>query len=224
MKKIGIKKFFLDKAFLVGVILFIAWVGIGVYLFAMDPFEYSWSRGEVGDFLNGLGGIALVIIGPTALWQYVQLKEQQKQAYEEGVFRTFETLKPELENISVRVVAKSVKKLPDVSKILEGEQFEDLRDLFWRVDRTVFLRTMQKKEFIGYLEKCVLEGDEDVKESLGRFGGMMLFLNNYVDRENEYIEQDFKQALQSTEVFTTYNRLRSSNAISGAMHPLEASK
>ena len=224
MKKIGIKKFFLDKAFLVGVILFIAWVGIGVYLFAMDPFEYSWSRCEVGDFLNGLGGIALVIIGPTALWQYVQLKEQQKQAYEEGVFRTFETLKPELENISVRVVAKSVKKLPDVSKILEGEQFEDLRDRFWRVDRTVFLRTMQKKEFIGYLEKCVLEGDEDVKESLGRFGGMMLFLNNYVDRENEYIEQDFKQALQSTEVFTTYNRLRSSNAISGAMHPLEASK
>ena len=98
--------FFVKKAFWFGFLVFIIWVMIGVFLFTMEPFQFSWSRGEIGDFLNGLGGIALVIIGPTALYQYSQLKEQMNQNYEEGVFRTFETLKPELSNLLI--LAKSL--------------------------------------------------------------------------------------------------------------------
>lgn len=72
----------------IGVAIFLVWVAFGVFLFLyLEPFNYEWSRGEVGDFLNGLGGLALILVGPTAVWQYMQLKKQQKQSYEEGTVK-----------------------------------------------------------------------------------------------------------------------------------------
>ena len=205
--------FFVKRAFWFGVMIFIIWVMIGVYLFTMEPFQFSWSRGEIGDFLNGLGGIALVIIGPTALYQYSQLKEQMNQNYEEGVFRTFETLKPELENLSVRIVAKAVTSKTEKSSLLDDESFEQLRRRFWDFDRTVFLRAIAKPDFIEFLETKVKRGDTDLIDAIQRFGSMMLFLHEYVEKEKPHVDLTFRSALKATEVFITFNHLKNSTII-----------
>ena len=205
--------FFVKKAFWFGFLVFIIWSMIGVFLFTLEPFQFSWSRGEIGDFLNGLGGIALVIIGPTALYQYSQLKEQMNQNYEEGVFRTFETLKPELENVSVRIVAKAIPSKNEKSRLLDDESFELLRTRFWDYDRTVFLRTIAKPNFIEFLETKVKQGDTDLIDAIKRFGSMMLFLHEYVEKENQHADHTFRSALKATEVFITFNLLRNSSIL-----------
>ena len=200
--------FFVKRAFWLGLFVFVIWVIFGVYLFAMEPFQFSWTRGEIGDFLNGLGGIALVIIGPTALYQYSQLKEQMNQNYEEGVFRTFETLKPELENISVRIVAKAIISKTEKSSLLDGESFEDLRVRFWEYDRTVFLRIIAKAEFVEFLEGKIVEEDNDLVNAIKRFGSMMYFLDEYVEKGNYNADNSFRSALKATEVFITFKVLQ----------------
>ena len=205
--------FFVKRAFLLGLFVFVIWIIFGIYLFAMEPFQFSWTRGEIGDFLNGLGGIALVIIGPTALYQYSQLKEQMNQNYEEGVFRTFETLKPELENISVRIVAKAVVSKTEKSSLLDGESFEDLRVRFWEYDRTVFLRTISKAEFVEFLEGKIVEGDSDLENAIKRFGSMMYFLDEYVEKGNQNADNAFRSALKATEVFITFKVLQNNAAV-----------
>ena len=206
--------FFKQKAFYAGFVFFLIWLGLGIYLFfGIEPFDYSWSRGEIGDFLNGLGGIALIIIGPTAFWQYTQLKEQQKQNFEEGVFRTFETLTPELQNISVRIAAKLISKKNEKTELFEDESFNDWKDKYWATDRTIFLRALQKEEFIKIIENKIKEEDDDLCRALERFGSMMNFLEGYFTESNDYIEKDFKIALQSTEVFISYYKLNESKVI-----------
>ena len=206
--------FFKQKAFYAGFVFFLIWLGLGIYLFFfIEPFDYSWSRGEIGDFLNGLGGIALIIIGPTAFWQYTQLKEQQKQNFEEGVFRTFETLTPELQNISVRIAAKLISKKNEKTELFEDESFNDWKDKYWATDRTIFLRALQKEEFIKIIENKIKEEDDDLCRALDRFGSMMNFLEGYFTESNDYIEKDFKIALQSTEVFISYYKLNESKVI-----------
>lgn len=205
--------FFVKRAFWLGLFVFVIWVIFGVYLFAMEPFQFSWTRGEIGDFLNGLGGIALVIIGPTALYQYSQLKEQMNQNYEEGVFRTFETLKPELENISVRIVAKAMISKTEKSTLLDGESFEDLRARFWEYDRTVFLRTIAKAEFVEFLEGKIVEGDSDLVNAIKRFGSMMYFLDEYVEKGNHNADNAFRSALKATEVFITFKVLQNNSTV-----------
>ena len=202
--------FFVKQAFKLSLLVFILWIIFGVYLFTIDPFNLSWARGEIGDFLNGLGGIALLIIGPTALYQYSQLKEQMNQNYEEGVFRTFEALKPELENTSVRMVAKALISKTDKFDLLDGETFEDLRKRFWEVDRTVFLRTLSKPDFVTLLEAKINAGDREVEAAMERFGKMMLFLSEYVDKGNQQADNSFRKALKSTEVFITFETLKGS--------------
>lgn len=205
--------FFVKRAFWLGLFVFVIWVIFGVYLFAMEPFQFSWARGEIGDFLNGLGGIALVIIGPTALYQYSQLKEQMNQNYEEGVFRTFETLKPELENISVRIVAKAMISKTEKSTLLDGESFEDLRARFWEYDRTVFLRTIAKADFVEFLEGKIAEGDSDLVNAIKRFGSMMYFLDEYVEKGNHNADNAFRSALKATEVFITFKVLQNNSTV-----------
>lgn len=211
------KKIRFDTAVLIGFAILVAWIVFGIYLFMLDPFSYEWSRGEIGDFLNGLGGIALVIIGPTAWWQYVQLKDQKKLIYEEGVFRTFETLKPELENISVRIVAKAVKSHSAKSKLLENLSFNEMRQRYWDVDRTIFLRTMQKDHFKAFMEKCAQNNDQELIEALRRYRQMMHFLDDYIEN-SEISDSEFKGALQATEVFVTYKSLQKSETLSLAMN------
>ena len=206
--------FFVKRAFWLGLLVFIVWVIFGIFLFTIDPFQFSWTRGEIGDFLNGLGGVALVIIGPTALYQYSQLKEQMNQSYEESVFRTFEALKPELENTSVRIVGKAIISKSEKSDLLDGKTFEDLCTRYWEFDRTVFLRTMCKPDFVAFLEAKVNAGDREVIDATERFGKMMLFLSEYVDKGNKYADNSFRKALKATEVFTTFEILKKSATLS----------
>jgi hypothetical protein len=63
-------KLFYEVEIKLSIFIFILWVSLGIWLFTLEPFNYSWSRGEIGDFLNGLAAISLIFIGPTALWQY----------------------------------------------------------------------------------------------------------------------------------------------------------
>ena len=130
------------------------------------------------------------------------------QNYEEGVFRTFEALKPELENTSVRIVAKALISKTDKFDLLDGETFEDLRKRFWEVDRTVFLRTLSKPDFVTLLEAKVNAGDREVEAAIERFGKMMLFLSEYVDKGNQQADNSFRKALKSTEVFITFETLK----------------
>ncbi len=195
----------------IGLIVVVGWVGFGFFLFLyIEPYNYAWSRGEVGDFLSGLGGFALILVGPTAAWQYMQLKEQQKQNHEAGALKIFETLKPELENLSVRIFAKSLGvkgfSLPD----LEGETFESLRKRFWDFDRTLFLRQLQKEAVIREIEIRLESGDKELIEAVARFRKMMIFLESYVSKTDAYLEDDFKAALKSTEVFQAYEVLSKS--------------
>lgn len=198
----------------IGIAVFIVWVAVGVFLFFyLEPYNYEWSRGEVGDFLNGLGGLALILVGPTAVWQYMQLKEQQKQSYEEGVLRIFETLKPELENLSIRIYAKAIGVKSFALPGHEGENFETLRERFWNFDRTVFLRQLQKPAIISAVEDRIKSNDEELGDALIRFMEMMGFLSNYIATTDQHVESDFKAALKATEVFQTYSILIESKEI-----------
>ena len=209
----------------IGFMIFLVWVALGVFLFFyLEPYNYEWSRGEVGDFLNGLGGLALILVGPTAVWQYRQLQEQQKQSYEEGVLRIFETLKPELENLSIRIFAKAMGVNSYSVPELEGETFETLRDRFWKFDRTVFLRQLQKPSIIVELEDCIQSNDRELRESLERFLEMMEFLSNYVGTKDKNVENDFKAALKATEIFQTHACLIKSKTIHHFMDEVRGQK
>ena len=99
-----------------------------------------WSKGELGDFVNGLGGIAFFIICLTSYLQHEELKRHRIQASESDILRAFEVLKPELENLSVRIVARI-----SLSKKGEGytEEFQKWHNRFNNEnDRTVFLRRL----------------------------------------------------------------------------------
>jgi len=176
----------------------------------MEPYNFAWSRGELGDFLSGLGGFALILVGPTAAFQYMQLKEQQKQSHEAGALKIFETLKPELENLSVRIFAKGMGVKGFSLPHLEGETFQSLRQRFWEFDRTLFFRQLQKEAVIREIEIRFESGDTELIEAVVRFKNMMAFLESYVSKTDTYLEDDFKTALKSTEVFQAYGVLSKS--------------
>jgi predicted DNA-binding protein YlxM (UPF0122 family) len=202
-------KLFAEVEIKLSILIFVSWISLGVWLFTIEPFNYSWSRGEIGDFLNGLAAISLIFIGPTALWQYRQLKEQQAQSYEEGVFRTFEMLKPELANLSVRIVAKTIDKKEQKYEYLDDFSFEEIKDKF-SSDKTCFLRIIQKEKFLLHLEDKLLNAEIDKKrelrKALKRYLDMMEFLDHYLNKSND--ANEFCFALRATEVFQTYKSLK----------------
>ncbi|WP_416897261.1 MAG: hypothetical protein ACMVY4_17480 [Minwuia sp.] len=122
--------------------LCVIWLALGLYLFVFAPtLKTEWARGEVGDFVGGgVGALAILLIAYTVLIQ-------QRQIAEERVFRTIELLKPELENLSARIVAKARD-----TEAISTEHFEDRRERFEKLDRTVFFREIQKQAFQEALE------------------------------------------------------------------------
>ena len=202
-------KLFGEVEIKLSVIIFVLWISLGVWLFTIEPFNYSWSRGEIGDFLNGLAAISLIFIGPTALWQYRQLKEQQAQSYEEGVFRTFEMLKPELANLSVRIVAKTIDEKEQKYEFLDNLSFEEVKEKF-SSDKTCFLRVIQKEKFLVRLENKMLSAEMDKKvelqNTLNRYLKMMEFLDHYLNKSDN--ANEFCFALRATEVFQAYESLK----------------
>lgn len=207
------QNFLLKKAFLIGVLIVVCWLVLGIFLFSLEPFNFSWTRGELGDFLNGLGGLALVIIGPTALLQYVQLKEQLNQSTEERMFRTFETLKPEIENLSIRIISKTIAGSADKSDAFGGKKFEDIKTVFQEQDRTICLRYMQKTQIIDLIQHRVEDKDTEVVEALKRFYIMMQLLEGFLEDHSDKSIKQFSGALKSTEMFVTFLALNKNQAI-----------
>jgi hypothetical protein len=186
-----------------GVTLAVIWLIWG-YLIFFDhlAFNYKWARGELGDFVGGgLGGITVLFIVYTVLLQIGQIRDQQKESFESGVFRIFEALKPEVEGLSVRIVSKVLK-----AKIVsdDDESFDDMFKKFRDDDRTVFLRAMQKPKYCNAIQS--VNDDKDLKETLDRFKNIMALLDKSLRQTVKNDDDDFSKAIKSTEIFETYKR------------------
>jgi len=186
-----------------GAILAIVWLIWGYSIF-FDPlsFDYKWARGEVGDFVGGgLGGITVVFIIYTVWLQIGQINSQKNESFEAGVFRIFEALKPEVEGLSVRIVSKAIK---EKNVLDDDEPFEEMLKKFHRGDRTVFLRAMQKSKYHDAIRSCL--DDTDLKEAMDRFANIMTLLKNSLNETAINSDDDFANAIKSTEIYKTYEK------------------
>jgi hypothetical protein len=186
-------------------ILGFGWLIYGYSIF-FDPlaFDYGWARGELGDYIGGLGGISVLFIVYT-LWKQVgQINSQQNESYEAGVFRIFEALKPELEGLSVRIVSKLLK-----AKIVseDGEEpFIEMLKKYRGGDRTVFLRALQKSKYCHAIR--LNHEDEELVKSINRFKNIMALLDKSLKETviNDDDDGDFSRAIKSTEIYATYDK------------------
>ena len=67
---------------------------------------------------------------------------------------------------------------------------------------------MSKPDFVAFLEAKVNAGEREVIDATERFGKMMLFLSEHVDKGNQHADNSFRKALKATEVFTTFEILK----------------
>jgi hypothetical protein len=186
-----------------GAILAIVWLIWGYSIF-FDPlaFDYKWARGELGDFVGGgLGGITVVFITYTVWLQIGQINSQQNETFEAGVFRIFEALKPELEGLSARIISKTIK-----AKIVsdDDEPFDAMLKKFRSGDRTVFLRAMQKSKYCNAIRSC--PDEKELKEAMDRFSKIMKLLKNSLNETATNSDDDFANAIKSTEIYETYKK------------------
>ena len=186
-----------------GAILAIVWLVWGYSIF-FDPlsFDYKWARGELGDFVGGgLGGITVVFIIYTVWLQVGQINSQQNESFEAGVFRIFEALKPEVEGLSVRIVSKVLK-----AKLVsdEDEPFAEMLKKYHGGDKTVFLRSMQKPKYCYAIRSP--HDDKEIKETMNRFENIMKLLNNSLNKTVRNSDDDFANAIKSTEIYKTYEK------------------
>ena len=184
--------------YIIGLITFV-WVSIFVYLFffVTDITNFTWTRGEIGDFIGGgLGGTAVFLLIYTSWIQLKHLKNQEKDLKEASIFRTFQALKPEAENITARIVSKIIKE-----KLVNDTQkdFDEMLRKFRNGDRTVFLRTILKEKY----NRIVIKNDNplEVSKSCARFKNLINVVYNEIkDRP----EDDFSKAILATEVFQVF--------------------
>jgi hypothetical protein len=185
-------------------ILGFGWLIWGYFIF-FDPlaFDYEWARGELGDYIGGgLGGIAVLFIVYTVWLQIGQIKSQQNESFEAGVFRIFQALKPELEGLSVRIVSKALK-----AKIVldDGEEpFSEMLKKYHDGDRTVFLRALQKSKYCHAIR--LNNDDKELDESIGRFKNIMGLLDKSLKVTVINDDDDFSRAIKSTEIYATYDK------------------
>jgi hypothetical protein len=167
-----------------------------------NAFDYKWARGELGDFVGGgLGGITVVFITYTVWLQIGQINSQQNEIFEAGVFRIFEALKPELEGLSARIISKTIK-----AKIVsdDDEPFDAMLKKFRSGDRTVFLRAMQKSKYCNAIRSC--PDEKELKEAMDRFSKIMKLLKNSLNETATNSDDDFANAIKSTEIYETYKK------------------
>ena len=186
-----------------GGILAFLWITAGVYLFfTPNTFDFTWARGELGDYVGGgLGGITLVFIIYTVLLQIGQINSQNYESFEAGVFRTFQALKPEVEGLSVRIISKGIK-----AKIVsvDEEHFTKMLKKYNDGDKTVFLRAMQKSIDCNAIRSR--QDDKEVKEAIKRFESIMKLLKNSLNKTIINSDDDFAEAIKSTEIYKTYEK------------------
>ena len=178
----------------------LVWISTFVYLFffVTDITNFSWTRGEIGDFIGGgLGGIAVLLLIFTSWIQVKHLENQEKDLKEAGVFRTFQALKPEIENVSARIVSKIIKEklVNDTEK-----DFDEMLKKFLNGDRTVFLRAIKKKDYCEIIIKT--NNPPEVMKSCNRFRSLMNVVYNEI---KDKPEEDFSKAIKATEIFQVYD-------------------
>jgi hypothetical protein len=187
-------------------ILVLVWIIYGYSIFyaplwPFDAFDYKWARGELGDYIGGgLGGITILFIVYTILLQIGQIRGQQSEAFEAGVFRIFQALKPEVEGLSVRIVSKASKAKDHGFE----EPFDEMLKKYKAGDRTVFLRAMQKlKSYNAIQSDC---DDKDLKDAIIRFKNIMGLLDKSLQETVKNSDDDFSLAITSTEIYVTYRK------------------
>lgn len=190
---------------IIGIFLSLAWIVWGVLIFFSDSISinYVWARGELGDYFGGgLGGISVLFIVYTVWLQIGQIDEQQKETYEAGVFRIFQALKPELEGLSARIVSKAIK----AGLVTEdpNEPFSGMLQTFSEIDRTVFLRALQKSKYSNPIK--VGHENADLKEAIERYKNIMDLLDKSLAKTVTKQDDDFARALKATEVYVTYEK------------------
>ena len=178
----------------------LGWISTFVYLFffVTDITNFSWTRGEIGDFIGGgLGGIAVLLLIFTSWIQVKHLENQEKDLKEASVFRTFQALKPEIENVSARIVSKIIK-----AKLVNDteKEFDEMLKKFLNGDRTVFLRAIKKKEYKNIIIKT--NNPPKVMESCIRFKNLINVVYNEI---KDKPEEDFSKAIKATEIFQAYD-------------------
>jgi hypothetical protein len=174
-----------------------------VYFSPFTNVSETWSKGEVGDFIGGgLGGIAVLGVIFTIKLQMNQLKEQEKQDAMATTLRVYELLKPEIENLSSRII-KKIK----LGQLKGDDNFDEMLKKFKANDRTVFLRAMQKHNYknpgVFAAAKDRDQGTE-LHTAIKRFTVIM----DYFDNELENVPGDdhngFTGAIKQTEIYKTY--------------------
>ena len=183
-------------------ILAVSWLLWGYFIFFDSlSFDHKWARGEIGDFVGGgLGGITFVFITYTVWLQIGQIKSQQAESFEAGVFRIFEALKPEVEGLSVRIISKAIK----AKVVLDGDrEFDEMLKKFRRGDRTVFLRAMQNSKYCTAIQS---DHDGELEEAKKRFENIMVLLKNSLNKTATNSDADFANAVKSTEIYKTYEK------------------
>ena len=172
------------------IILTVIWILITIYFFYfIDETGYTWSRGEIGDFIGGgLGGIALIIIIFTSYLQGQDLREA-------GIFRSFQALSPEAENVSVRIISKIIKaKLVNDSE----KDFDLMLKKFRDGDRSVFLRAMKDDMYSNIIHSP--KNNKDIEDACKRFENLVnVVYKNIVNKDD-----DFSKAIRATEVFDVF--------------------
>ena len=203
------------------------WCAYGVWLFFINPGAISerWTAGELGDFFGGgLGGLAIIGLVYTT-WvssrqfglhqkqyqaQAQQLEMQRHDMAEAGVLRVYQTLKPELEGISIRIISKLMK-----AGLIEfrRQDFDKHAEKFRAGDRTVFLRHIQKLGVNTDFIKSDTPSQEiaDAQHAVQRFIEMMAVLDgslSTMERHPSRVHEDFCRGLKGTEIFKCYRSLK----------------
>ena len=133
--------------------------------------------------------------------QHEQIKKQQNEAFEAGIFRIFEALKPELENLSVRIISKifKAKLIPD-----SYDHFNIMLKKYHNKDRTVFLRAMQKDKYCNAIQSGY--DDKTLDESISRFKKIMTLFDRSLNQIEKNDDDDFSKAIKATEIYETYRK------------------
>jgi hypothetical protein len=188
----------------IGSLLSVGWVLYGYLIFTNSiSLNSEWARGELGDYFGGgIGAISVLFIVYTVYLQINQIHEQQNESFEAGVFRIFQALKPELEGLSARIVSKAIK--AGLLSEDPNEPFSEMQQTFRTVDRTVFLRALQKPKY----SDAIRGGHEntDLMDAIERYKNIMDLLDKSLTETVTKNDDDFARAIKATEVYVTYEK------------------
>ena len=114
---------------------------------------------------------------------------------EAGIFRSFQALSPEAENVSVRIISKIIKaKLVNDSE----KDFDLMLKKFRDGDRSVFLRAMKEDIYSNIIHAS--KNNKDIEDACKRFENLV----NVVYKNIENKDDDFSKAIRATEVFDVF--------------------